>query len=134
MKMMQRYAELEELLQAREVYIGDMRNQFEAEIQERDIRLKQTQEQAINHMKQMKENTFSQSDSKQTHSTSGKPHTMPPNYFTSKHINSFSHSVHDLQTTQPGTLQFKHGLNDSTRNLNSHITSGCVDMTNGGPF
>ena len=90
----------------------------------------------MNHMKQMKESCFSQSDSKQTHSTSGKPPAMPPNYFTQKHINSFSHSVHELQTTQPGTLQFKHGLNDSTGNLNSHITSGCVDMNDikPGPF
>ena len=86
-------------------------------------------------MKQMKENYVSRSDSKQrTQSTSGKPHIMPPNHFTQTRINSFSHSLHELHMTQTGTMQFHKALNNSTRNLNSHVASGGVEMTTSGPF
>ena len=63
-KLMHRYAQLEEVLQQKQVYIDSMQQQFQAELEERDIRLKQTQEQALTHMKQMKENYNSRSDSK----------------------------------------------------------------------
>lgn len=78
-------------------------------------------------MKQMNEKYVSRSDSKQrTQSTSGNAYnTQPNNYFTQARINSFSHSLHDLQT---GAMQFKTNAASSTRNLKSHAGSGSHDI------
>ena len=80
----------------------------------------------------MNERYISRSDSKQrTQSTSGNPmHTQPNNYFTQARINSFSHSLHELQT---GAMQFKRNVASSTRNLKTHGVSNSNEIPQG-PF